>query len=228
MIRWFRLQLLFVLSTSPSDLSPATNFHPQSNRSYWKCLQHPGEAIVPIEVWHNDVSNVQDIYEEEAEQGGNSIVGKEDLWYGEEEEEEEEALTNERVNGRREMLEGSHPLMQNGILGSLGLAKAAFQSLRGDTAEKLQLPEDRKRLVELVKTLLKPNLTSQTTPGLVERLLDEKTELNIGLRKDRLPNVENEIESQPEMEAEGVGRKVQQHQKPQPVLLLLKGWLVHV
>ena len=230
-MRWFHLQLLLVLSTSPSHPKPATNFHPQSNRSYRKYLQHPGEAIVPIEAWHNDVSSVRGKYEEEEEEGGgfggNNIVGKEDPWYAEGGE-EEEALTNEREDGPREMLEGSHPLMHNGILGSLGLAKAAFQSLRGDTAEKLQLPEDRKRLVELVKTLLKPNLTSQTTPGLVERLLDEKTELNIGLRKDRLPNVENEIESQPEMEAEGVGRKVQQHQKPQPVLLLLKGWLVHV
>ena len=178
---------------------------------------------------HNDVSSVRGKYEEEGEEGGgfggNNIVGKEDPWYAEGGE-EEEALTNEREDGPREMLEGSHPLMQNGILGSLGLAKAAFQSLRGNTAEKLQLPEDRKRLVELVRSLLKPNLSS---PGLVQRLLDEKTGLNTGLRKDSLPNEENEIEPQPEMEAEGgVGGQVQQHQKPQPVLLLLKGWLVHV
>ena len=231
MIRWSHLQLLLVLSTSPSDLKPATNFHPQSNRSYRKYLQHPGGAIVPIEAWQNDVSSARGNYEEdEAGEGGgfggNNIVGKEDPWYGEEEEEEEEALTNEREERRREM---SHPLMQNGILGSLGLAKAAFQSLRGDTAEKLQLPEDRKRLVHLVRTLLKSNLPSLTTPALLERLLDGKTELNIGSRKDSNPNVENEIEPQPELETEGaVGEQVQQHQQPQPVLLLLKGWLVHV
>ena len=226
-MRWFHLKLLLVLSTSPSHPKPATNFHPQSNRSYRKYLQHPGEAIVPIEAWHNDVSSVRGKYEEEDEEvggfGGNNIVGKEDPWYAEGGE-EEEALTNEREDGPREMLEGSHPLMQNGILGTLGLAKAAFQSLRGNTAEKLQLPEDRKRLVELVRSLLKPNLSS---PGLVQRLLDEKTELNTGLRKDSLANEENEME--PEIEAEGgVGGQIQQHQKPQPVLLLLKGWLVHV
>lgn len=255
MITWFNL-LLLVFSPTPYDLKPNTNFHPQSNRSYRRYLQLASGAIVPIEGWHNDVNSAVagGKYEEEAEegwfgQGRNNIVGKEDPWY--EEGEEKEAPINESEHGSREILKGSHPLgqralMRNGILG-LGLAKTAFKSLRGDTAEKLKLPEDRKRLVELVRTLNKPNLGSLTTPRFVEKLLDQKIELNIGSRKESDPNVKNELELEPEMEADygeegGVGGQIQldlqlqgqvggqvrQLQKPQPVLLLLKGWLVHV
>ena len=275
MIRCFNLQLLLVLSASPSDMKPATNL--QSNRSYRKHLEDlPGGAIVPIEAWlHNDVTSVRGKSETEVEEGENNIVSKKDPMYGEEEEEEEgEALGNEREeDGSREMLNpGSNPLkkneilgisqaafgeggvfarsnvvdkedpwygeeeeetlvnereeggpreplMQNGILDYSGVAKAAFQSLRGDTAEKLQLPEDRKRLIELVRRLIKPNLASLTTPHFVQTLLDGKTELNIALSKDSSSNEENE---------KGDEGEVEQHQKPQPVLLLLKGWLVHV
>ena len=235
--------LLLVFSTTPSDLKPNTNFHPQSNQSYRRYLQLASGAIIPIEGWHNDVNSAVagGKYEEEAEerwfgQGRNNIVGKEDPWY--EEEEEEEAPINESEHGSREILKGSHPLghralTRNGIMG-LGLAKTAFKSLRGDTAEKLKLPEDRKRLVELVRTLTKPNLGSLTTPRFVERLLDQKIELNIGSRKESDPNVKNEPELEPEIEADdaeegGVGGQVQLDlQLSQPVLFLLKGWLVHV
>ena len=225
MIRWFHL-LLLLFSTNPAHLNPTNNFHPRSNQSYNRyLLQQPSGPILPIEGWHNNLNSVasEKYKAEEGWFGKNNFVGKEDPRYGEGE--EEEAMTNEKA---RELVDVSlHPLgeralMENGIL---DLAKTAFQSLRGDTAEKLQLPEDRERLVELVRTLLKPNSGSLTTPGFLERLLDQKTELNIGLRKESNPNAKIEME---EDWAGGIEGQVQQHQKPQPVLLLLKGWLLHV
>ena len=54
-------------------------------------------------------------------------------------EEELEAQTNESELPSREMPLRPRALVKDGTLG-LGLAKTAFQSLRGDTAEKLELP----------------------------------------------------------------------------------------
>ena len=230
--------LLLCVSSSSSNLIP--NFPP--TRSFRRYLQHPSGVIVPIEAWPNDVNlnSVAGKYEEEEEWfDRNNVVGNEDPWY----EEEGEAQTNESELPSREMPLRPRALVKDGTLG-LGLAKTAFQSLRGDTAEKLELPEDRKRLIELVRKLFKPKMGSLITPGFVERLLDQKIELSIGSEKKSNPNEKIKTESQPDKDgaeeeagvAVGDGGQVRavaegqvkQHQQPQPVLLLLEGWLVHV
>ena len=237
----FHILLLFV-SSSSSNLIP--NFPPPPTRSFRRYLQHPSGVIIPIEAWPNDVNlnSVAGKYEEEEEWFGrdrNNVVGKGDPWY----EEELEAQTNESELPSREMPLRPRALVKDGTLG-LGLAKTAFQSLRGDTAEKLELPEDRKRLIELVRKLFKPKMGSLITPGFVERLLDQKIELSIGSEKKSNPNEKIKTESQPDKDgaeeeagvAVGDGGQVgavaegqvKQRQQPQPVLLLLEGWLVHV
>ena len=237
----FHILLLFV-SSSSSNLIP--NFPPPPTRSFRRYLQHPSGVIIPIEAWPNDVNlnSVAGKYEEEEEWFGrdrNNVVGNEDPWY----EEELEAQTNESELPSREMPLRPRALVKDGTLG-LGLAKTAFQSLRGDTAEKLELPEDRKRLIELVRKLFKPKMGSLITPGFVERLLDQKIELSIGSEKKSNPNEKIKTESQPDKDgaeeeagvAVGDGGQVgavaegqvKQRQQPQPVLLLLEGWLVHV
>ena len=122
-------------------------------------------------------------------------------------------------------------------------AKTAFKSLRGDTAEKLHLPEDRRRLVHLVRMLFQPEQLSKITTEFVQGLLEQKTELNVLSREDNeLIEIEEGGEGKVGEVGEGEGGEgggedeggegheeiKEQLGKPQPVLLLLKGWLVHV
>ena len=210
---------------------------------------HISEQSGPIEAWYNEVNNVGDDYEEVEEEK----LGK--ARHHLDEEEEASAVTN---SGPKEVLdnEGLETSSEEALLIPSGMmdvdvdlaAKTAFKSLRGDTAEKLHLPEDRRRLVHLVRMLLQPEQLSTITTEFVQGLLEKKTELNVLSRED---NELIEIEEGGEGEVgDGKGAEVgegedgegggedegdkgheeikEQLGKPQPVLLLLKGWLVHV
>ena len=203
----------------------------------------------PIEAWYNEVNNVGDDYEEVEEEN----LGK--ARHHLDEEEEASAVTN---SGPKEFLdnEGLETSSEEALLIPSRMmdvdmdiaAKTAFKSLRGDTAEKLHLPEDRRRLVHLVRMLFQPEQLSTITAEFVQGLLEKKTELNVLSREDNeLIEIEEggggEIgEGKVGEVGEGEGGEgggedeggegheeiKEQLGKPQPVLLLLKGWLVHV
>ena len=228
----------FLLIASHAKLKTNVNFE-----------QRISEQSDPIEAWYNEVNNFGDDYEEvEVENLGKAR-------HHLDEEEQAGAVTN---SVPKEFLDnkGLETSSEDALLIPSGMmdvdvdlaAKTAFKSLRGDTAEKLHLPEDRRRLVHLVRMLLQSEQLSTITTEFVQGLLEQKTELNVLSRED---NELIEIEEGGEGEigegkvgevGEGEGGEgggedeggegheeiKEQLGKPQPVLLLLKGWLVHV